>query len=141
MAPGPTTNGYGGMYLPADGSTDPELARDEVRPELNNPSPHDVEILEQLYGTRKKMRIAVLGAGVSGLNFFKFAEQRLKNVEIICYEKNADVGGTWFENRYPGCACDIPSGRSCPLSTSCPHIPFLAGTFSCGKGGHLEHTD
>ncbi|EXJ82626.1 hypothetical protein A1O3_06439 [Capronia epimyces CBS 606.96] len=109
MAPTASTNGYRGMYLPADGSTDPELARHEVRPEVNNPSPDDVKILEQLYGTRKKMRIAVLGAGVSGLNFFKFAEDKLKNVEIICYEKNADIGGTWYENRYPGCACDIPS--------------------------------
>jgi cation diffusion facilitator CzcD-associated flavoprotein CzcO len=25
------------------------------------------------------------------------------------YEKNSGVGGTWFENRYPGCACDVPS--------------------------------
>lgn len=25
------------------------------------------------------------------------------------YEKNPDIGGTWYENRYPGCACDIPS--------------------------------
>ncbi len=23
--------------------------------------------------------------------------------------KNASVGGTWYENRYPGCACDIPA--------------------------------
>ncbi|EXJ90840.1 hypothetical protein A1O1_03945 [Capronia coronata CBS 617.96] len=109
MAPTAITNGYGGMYLPADGSIDPEISGHEVRPEVNNSSPDDVEILEQLYGTRKKMRIAVLGAGMSGLNFFKFAEDRLKNVEIICYEKNADIGGTWYENRYPGCACDIPS--------------------------------
>ncbi|KAJ4310913.1 hypothetical protein N0V84_010717 [Fusarium piperis] len=25
------------------------------------------------------------------------------------YEKNEGVGGTWFENTYPGCACDVPS--------------------------------
>lgn len=25
------------------------------------------------------------------------------------YEKNPSVGGTWFENRYPGRACDVPS--------------------------------
>ena len=31
------------------------------------------------------------------------------NLELAIYEKNADVGGTWFENRYPGCACDIPA--------------------------------
>ncbi|OCK82496.1 FAD/NAD(P)-binding domain-containing protein [Lepidopterella palustris CBS 459.81] len=37
------------------------------------------------------------------------AEEQLDNVKIVCYEKNNDIGGTWLENRYPGCACDIPS--------------------------------
>jgi hypothetical protein len=76
---------------------------------MNGHSNEDVAIREEPYGTKKKMRIAMLGAGVSGLNFFKFAEEKLENVEIVCYEKNRDVGGTWLENRYPGCACDIPS--------------------------------
>ncbi|KAK4499757.1 hypothetical protein PRZ48_007943 [Zasmidium cellare] len=31
------------------------------------------------------------------------------NVEHVIYEKNGDIGGTWLENRYPGCACDVPS--------------------------------
>jgi cation diffusion facilitator CzcD-associated flavoprotein CzcO len=106
MAPVAISSGHGGAFLPDDGG---DLGRNEQMPEINDPSPNDVPILEQLCGTRKKMRIAMLGAGVSGLNFFKFAEDKLKNVEIICYEKNADVGGTWYENRYPGCACDIPS--------------------------------
>jgi hypothetical protein len=76
---------------------------------MNGHSNGDVTIGEEPYGTKKRMRIALLGAGVSGLNFFKFAEEKLENVEIVCYEKNRDVGGTWLENRYPGCACDIPS--------------------------------
>lgn len=36
-------------------------------------------------------------------------QKELENVEHVIYEKNADIGGTWLENRYPGCACDIPS--------------------------------
>ncbi|KAI1617827.1 cyclohexanone monooxygenase [Exophiala viscosa] len=36
-------------------------------------------------------------------------QKHLENVEHVIYEKNADIGGTWLENRYPGCACDIPS--------------------------------
>jgi len=108
MAPSATTNGYGGM-IPADAAINPEPGVNDRPAFVNNPSPDDVTILDQLFGSRKKLRIAMLGAGMSGLNFFKFAEDRLKNVEIVCYEKNADVGGTWFENRYPGCACDIPS--------------------------------
>lgn len=33
----------------------------------------------------------------------------LTDFEHVVYEKNLSVGGTWFENRYPGCKCDIPS--------------------------------
>lgn len=92
-------NGYGAI-LPNDPNTDATSQNATAVPTYtNNPEPDDIPILEQLCGTRKKVRIAVLGAGVSGINFFKRAEERLKNVEIVCYEKNEDVGGTWFENR------------------------------------------
>jgi hypothetical protein len=76
---------------------------------VNGHNGSHVAIREENFGTKKKMRIAMLGAGISGINFFKFAEEKLENVDIVCYEKNRDVGGTWLENRYPGCACDIPS--------------------------------
>lgn len=33
----------------------------------------------------------------------------LENVEHVAYEKSVAIGGTWYENRYPGCACDVPS--------------------------------
>lgn len=32
---------------------------------------------------------------------------------MIIYEKNADVGGTWYENTYPGVACDLPAHTYC----------------------------
>ena len=66
-------------------------------------------ILEQPMGTLRPLRVILMGAGASALNFFHQAELSLPHVAITCYEKNADVGGTWLENRYPGCACDIPS--------------------------------
>ncbi|OBT97370.1 hypothetical protein VE01_04370 [Pseudogymnoascus verrucosus] len=66
-------------------------------------------IREQPFGTKKHMRVVIMGAGISGLNLFKLAEDKLENVDIVCYEKNDDIGGTWLENRYAGCACDIPS--------------------------------
>ena len=56
--------------------------------------PDDIEIPDQLYGSKRKMRIGFIGAGLSALNFFKFAEQKLENVEITSYEKNHDIGGT-----------------------------------------------
>jgi 4-hydroxyacetophenone monooxygenase len=51
--------------------------------------------------------VAIIGAGMSGL----LAAQRLTRAGVRCtvYEKNADVGGTWLENRYPGCRVDVAS--------------------------------
>jgi len=66
-------------------------------------------IREQPYGTKRPLRVALIGAGASTLNFLKKAEEQMQNLTITVYEKNKDVGGTWYENRYPGCACDIPS--------------------------------
>jgi cation diffusion facilitator CzcD-associated flavoprotein CzcO len=52
--------------------------------------------------------VLVIGAGFSGLCMgIKLLEAGMKSFLII--EKSADIGGTWWENRYPGCACDIPS--------------------------------
>ena len=68
-------------------------------------------ILEEPYGTLAPLRIIHVGAGASGICFSKFYEDQLmsSNVSLQLYEKNHEVGGTWLENRYPGCACDIPS--------------------------------
>ncbi len=49
--------------------------------------------------------VAVIGAGMSGI----LAAHRLKQAGVDCVvlEKNADVGGTWLENTYPGCRVDV----------------------------------
>ncbi|KAH8898645.1 steroid monooxygenase-like protein [Thozetella sp. PMI_491] len=66
-------------------------------------------VLEQPMGTAREMRIITIGAGASGLNVARNVAKHMKNVSLQIYEKNHAVGGTWLENRYPGCACDIPS--------------------------------
>jgi hypothetical protein len=66
-------------------------------------------IREEPYGTKRRVKVILMGAGASTLNFLKKAEEQMSNLDITVYEKNHDVGGTWLENRYPGCACDIPS--------------------------------
>lgn len=52
-------------------------------------------------------RVAVIGAGVSGIA----AGYRLQqtHLDFTMYEKNEDVGGVWWENRYPGCRLDTPN--------------------------------
>ncbi|RDW89163.1 monooxygenase-3 [Coleophoma cylindrospora] len=59
--------------------------------------------------TPRKLRIAIIGAGVSGIGLYIRFRQYVPSAELQIFEKNSDVGGTWFENRYPGVACDIPS--------------------------------
>lgn len=132
MAPSATTTDARNYVYP---NIDDAPANDEIY--LNNPDPeHDVHIPNQLLGSKRKLRVVVLGSGLSGINFFKFAEEKASNLEIRCYEKNEDIGGTWLENRYPGCACDVPGldillslsslmcGRFLPLSTSFPGGPL-----------------
>lgn len=60
-------------------------------------------------GTAKHVRIVGIGAGASGINMIRTVRKNLTNYEHVVYEKNEKVGGTWYENRYPGCRCDIPS--------------------------------
>ncbi|KAI8935358.1 hypothetical protein NX059_007942 [Plenodomus lindquistii] len=62
-------------------------------------------------GKGRKIRIIVIGAGIAGIGAVKIFKDTFpeRDVELVIYEKNADVTGTWLENRYPGCACDIPA--------------------------------
>jgi cation diffusion facilitator CzcD-associated flavoprotein CzcO len=66
-------------------------------------------ILEQPLGTESHVRIVTIGAGASGINMIRTLRTSLTNYTHIVYEKNPKVGGTWYENRYPGCKCDIPA--------------------------------
>lgn len=56
-------------------------------------------------GTSRPLKVIVIGAGLSGLAFAKAVESgTLTAIDLTIYEKNSNVGGTWFENRYPGYA-------------------------------------
>jgi 4-hydroxyacetophenone monooxygenase len=54
-----------------------------------------------------EFRVAIIGAGMSGLA----AGLRLRQagVPFVILEKNDDVGGTWYDNIYPGCRVDVPN--------------------------------
>ncbi|MFJ4186991.1 flavin-containing monooxygenase [Kitasatospora sp. NPDC089509] len=54
------------------------------------------------------VRVAVIGSGFGGLG----AAVRLRRAGItdfVVLERADSVGGTWRDNSYPGCACDVPS--------------------------------
>lgn len=58
-------------------------------------------IIEKPIGTRRPIRVVCLGAGYSGLMMGIVFNERMKeaNADFVIYERNADLGGTWYENR------------------------------------------
>ncbi|MFH5229074.1 NAD(P)-binding domain-containing protein [Antrihabitans spumae] len=74
-----------------------QVSSSQSRPELTSNAPVHAE-----------HRVAVIGAGFAGL----CAAIKLKEAGInkfVLFEKADDIGGTWRDNIYPGCACDVPS--------------------------------
>ncbi|KAI1423213.1 hypothetical protein F5Y12DRAFT_786187 [Xylaria sp. FL1777] len=65
--------------------------------------------LEGPIHAERYLRIVVIGAGASGLLVAYKLQKDFKNVSLTIYEKNQGISGTWYENRYPGCACDVPA--------------------------------
>jgi cation diffusion facilitator CzcD-associated flavoprotein CzcO len=53
-------------------------------------------------------RVLIVGAGVSGIAVV-VALRRAGIHDFTLIEAADDVGGTWRDNTYPGCACDVPS--------------------------------
>jgi cation diffusion facilitator CzcD-associated flavoprotein CzcO len=49
----------------------------------------------------------VIGAGICGI--YQLIKLHDLEADVLVLEKNADVGGTWFNNRYPGCRFDSES--------------------------------
>jgi cation diffusion facilitator CzcD-associated flavoprotein CzcO len=52
--------------------------------------------------------IAIVGSGFAGLGAAIRLKQRGES-DFVVFERAADIGGTWRDNTYPGCCCDIPS--------------------------------
>jgi cation diffusion facilitator CzcD-associated flavoprotein CzcO len=62
-------------------------------------------------GPRDDVDAVVVGAGFAGL----YAHHRLRQIGLTLqgFEAAADVGGTWWWNRYPGARCDVESMDYC----------------------------
>ncbi|MHB1785983.1 MAG: flavin-containing monooxygenase [Acidimicrobiales bacterium] len=53
------------------------------------------------------VRVAIVGTGFAGLGAGIMLGRH--GVDYAILERADDVGGTWRDNRYPGCRCDVPS--------------------------------
>ena len=52
--------------------------------------------------------IAIVGTGFAGIGL-AVKLQRAGITDFVIFERAEDVGGTWRDNTYPGCQCDVPS--------------------------------
>ena len=55
----------------------------------------------------QRFDVIVVGAGFAGMHMLW--KLRQLDLSTLVIERGADVGGTWYWNRYPGCRCDVPS--------------------------------
>ena len=52
--------------------------------------------------------IVIVGAGFGGIRM-GIALKKTGYHDFVILDKAPDLGGTWRDNQYPGCACDVPS--------------------------------
>jgi cation diffusion facilitator CzcD-associated flavoprotein CzcO len=57
---------------------------------------------------RRSPRVAIIGAGLGGIAAAVKLRQRT-SADFVIFEQSDGVGGTWRDNRYPGCEVDIHS--------------------------------
>ena len=67
----------------------------------------DAQLSNPTQGQRE-FPIAIIGAGFAGIGTaIKLREAGIHSFTI--FERADEIGGTWRDNTYPGCACDVPS--------------------------------
>lgn len=96
-------------FQPKSPPTDPRAARFVPKFIYCDPQdPNPVDIKEELYGSRRKLRICILGAGITCLDFLHHLFELVPEdtVEIVIYDKNEDVGGV------VSCQCLVLKGCS-----------------------------
>lgn len=79
------------------------MLAEELAP--NNSDPRSPSWTKTSTAADTDFSVVVIGAGMSGL----LAAHRLQQagVAVVVVDKNTDLGGTWFENTYPGCRVDV----------------------------------
>lgn len=108
-------------------STDPTLVVNGVPDEANGERPNPPERYGQplpenwvplykkpLRTPTRRLRIACIGAGISAMNlayklYYEWRKPLGDLTELVIYEANESMGGTWLVNTYPGVACDVPA--------------------------------
>ena len=92
-------------WISPDADVDPYLPIIKEELSVGADDPRAPQWKQAQLAPSRDFRVAIIGAGMSGL----LAAHRLQQAGVACeiYEKNDEVGGTWYENTYPGCRVDV----------------------------------
>ena len=91
-----------------------DLARYAVNPHTEVAPPRDP--------INDHVEVLFIGGGFSALlTAARLRERGVESIRIV--ERGSDVGGTWYWNRYPGAACDVPAVDYLPLLDEMGYVP------------------
>lgn len=95
-----------------------ELTGDLARYAVN---PHTV-VAPPRAPLKDHVEVLFIGGGFSALlTAARLRERGVESIRIV--ERGSDVGGTWYWNRYPGAACDVPAADYLPLLDEMGYVP------------------
>jgi cation diffusion facilitator CzcD-associated flavoprotein CzcO len=73
----------------------------------------------------RPLKVIYIGAGISGITGAIEFKKRVPELDLIIYEKNEELGGTWFENRYLVSHSSSPNAKKYPVDMRDEKIPWL----------------
>jgi len=85
---------------------DPSVLAPEQTQGSTGPAPAGVPVGGD--GLSGHVTVAIIGAGFGGIGV-GIRLRRAGLTDFVILERARAVGGTWRDNTYPGCACDVPS--------------------------------
>ena len=105
--PAPTGDQLVRLMSAAMGEPIPELYAPLVAEQLGFTPYSPSDRTDRIRDSRPDFAVAIIGAGISGLTTSIHLDKA--GIPHTIFERNKSVGGTWWENRYPGARVDIPS--------------------------------
>ncbi|PVH70029.1 FAD/NAD(P)-binding domain-containing protein [Cadophora sp. DSE1049] len=71
--------------------------------------PQKYHVPDQWFGKRHFVKVIGLGSGLGGMVLSYKLRRALQKYQLTIYERSDRMSGTWWNNTYPGVACDIPA--------------------------------
>ena len=100
-------------------------------------------ISDRCVDAARPLKVICIGAGISGILAAINLPQQVQNLDLTIYDKNEELGGTWFENKYPGCACGevcclIAAGKDTLIAHQT--YPLIAISYPSKPTPHGHHS-